>query len=79
MQREQGAILAQRQETRDKMAAFINAVSTAKPQASDTSSIKPEKAPIQAAAHKESRDKVGFTLSNSRGHMVCGRKIEIGL
>lgn len=72
VQREQGEILAQRQETQNKMAAFINAVSASKPEGSDTPNLKPVKAPIEAANHQESRDKVKFTLSNSHAHIVCG-------
>lgn len=74
MQREHEVILAQRQETQNKMAAFINTVSTSKPEASDTPNLKAAKAPIEAANHQESRDKVRFTLSNSHVHIVRGRK-----
>lgn len=62
MQRGQGEILAQRQGTQTKMAAFINAVSTSKPEDSHTPNLKLVKAPVEAANHEESRDKVRFTL-----------------
>ena len=71
LQREQGELLAQRQETQNKMAAFINAVSTFKPEASDTPNVKPIKAPMETAYHQESRDEVRFTLRNSHAHIVC--------
>lgn len=84
MQREQGAILAQRQETRNKMDAFITAVSTSKPAARDTANSKSVKDQIEAANHQENKDEVRFTLSNSHAHILCGspqkwkKKIEIG-
>lgn len=78
MQSEQEAIVAQRQETQKKMAAFINAGSTSKPEASDTANSSPAKAPIEAANQQEGRDKVRFTLST---YLCAHRKrtnIEIG-
>lgn len=73
MQREEAAIVAQRQETRNQMAAFITAVSTSKPEARDTANSKSVMDQIEAANHQENKTKVRDTLSHSHDHTVCGR------
>ncbi|XP_056869533.1 coiled-coil domain-containing protein 191 isoform X1 [Takifugu flavidus] len=55
MQRERDAILAQQEETRHKMAALIDAVSTSKLDVSDTPDMKPVMTPPEAANHQEKK------------------------
>uniref|UniRef100_H2RP76 Coiled-coil domain containing 191 n=1 Tax=Takifugu rubripes TaxID=31033 RepID=H2RP76_TAKRU len=68
MQRERDAILAQQEETRHKMAALIDAVSTSKLDVSDTPDMKPVMTPPEAANHQE---KVRCALSNSVKFFEC--------
>lgn len=75
MKRERDAILAQQEETRHKMAAYIDAVSTSKLNVIDTPDIKPVMTPPKAANHQE---KVRCALSNSVKFFECEGRITLG-
>lgn len=75
MQRERDAILAQQEETRHKMAALIDAVSTSKLDVSDTPDIKLVMTPPEAANHQE---RARCALSNSVKFFECEGRITLG-
>ena len=62
MEKEQRELLAKQQETRRKMAALINAASTGKLKATETSTCQPVMAPPEASNQPESTEKVGGAL-----------------
>lgn len=64
MEKEQRELLAQQQETRRRMAALINAVSTSKLKATETPIYQPVMAPPEAFNQPETTEKVRGSLTN---------------
>ncbi|TNM96317.1 hypothetical protein fugu_015978 [Takifugu bimaculatus] len=69
MQRERDAILAQQEETRHKMAALIDAVSTSKLDVSDTPDMKPVMTPPEAANHQEKHHRSETFAPGASAHL----------
>lgn len=66
MEKEQRELLAQQQETRCKMAALINAVSTGHLKATETPNYQPVMAAPEASNQPETTEKVRSSLTNPR-------------